>query len=83
MGIHIVEDRAGYVLVNRGDRFAVIERRAGHFYNLHGGARCGIDCDPEKVPEIVDENDWVDEAKARAQLTFAVRRHDELAERMW
>ena len=83
MAINIVEVRDGYVLLRRGDRFAVIERRAGHFYSLHGRTRYSIDCDLEKVALIVEEADWVDEAQARATLAFAGRRYDDLAERMW
>jgi hypothetical protein len=38
--IHIVDERAPYLLVGRDDdQFAVVERRAGKLYPLHGCGR--------------------------------------------
>ncbi len=37
--IRVVEERAPYLLLARGDRFAVVELRAGKLYNLHCGKR--------------------------------------------
>ena len=88
MAIAILEDREGYVLLGRpDDRYVVVERRAGHFYPLHsspqGGERPGVPCDPDAVGAIVAEEEWTDELQARATLRFAVRRHEELAQRLW
>ncbi len=83
MKVRVIDDREGYVLVARQDgRCAVVERRAGHFYNLHGGARPGVPCDTQAIPLITDEKDWVEEPVARASLTAAVQRHEALAQRL-
>jgi hypothetical protein len=84
MAIAILEDRDGYVLLSRGDeRCVVVERRAGRYYSLHSRGRGSVPCDPDAVPAIVAEEDWTDEMRARATLRFAVRRHEELAQRLW
>jgi hypothetical protein len=83
MNVRVIDDRDGYVLVARSDgRCAVVERRAGHFYNLHGGERPPVPCDLGAIPLITDENDWVDEAAARTSMMAAVRRQAELAQRL-
>jgi hypothetical protein len=85
MAVRVVDDREGYVLLARpDDRYTVVERRAGRFYNLHGrGPRGGVPCEPDAALDIVDEGEWVDELKARATLHEAVRRHEDLARRIW
>lgn len=39
MNTTIIEERGSHLLIARGDRFAVIERRNHHLYNCHGGKR--------------------------------------------
>ena len=79
----IIEESGSYLLICRGDRFAVIERRNQHLYNCHGGKRDGTATDDlSAVSEVVDEADWIDEAGARADFNEAVARYAELAEHM-
>ena len=79
----IVEDRGNYLLLARGEHFAVVEKRNGQLYNCHDERRDGIAADElSRVTQIVDEQDWVDKSTARAALEEAVARWTELAERM-
>ena len=80
----IVEERGTHLLVARGGRFAIVERRNGRLYNCHGGKRDGIAADDlSAIAEVVDEADWVEEAAARRALDEVASRGADLAERMW
>ena len=83
MNATIVEEKGTHLLMRRGDRFAIIERRNNRLYNCHGGKRDGIAADDlSALAEIVDEADWVDEATARRAFNEAGARGTELAEHM-
>jgi hypothetical protein len=83
MYVTIVAEQQNYLLVARGDRFAVIERRNGRVYNCHDGKRDGICLDDlPAISGILDEGDWVDKSTAQAALDEAVFRWTELAEHM-
>ena len=83
MNATIVEEKGTHLLIRRGDRFTIIERRNNRLYNCHGGKRDGIAADDLSVlAEIVDEADWVDEAVARGAFNEAGSRGTDLAERM-
>lgn len=83
MSVTIVAERETYLLVGRGNRFAVLERRNGRLYNCHCGERRGVPLDDlSGVPGIVDEGDWVDLATAQAALDEAASRWTHLAEHM-
>ena len=76
MNATIVEENGTHLLIRRGDRFAIIERRNNRLYNCHSGKRDGIAADDLSVlAEIVDEADWVDEAVARRTFRGRVPRH--------
>ena len=84
MNATVVEEKGTHLLIARGGRFAIIERRNNRLYNCHGGERDGVAADDlSAVAEIVDEDDWVDEAAARKAFKEASSRGTELAERMW
>ena len=84
MNVWVLDDRGDYVLLQRGDgRCALIERRADHFYTLHAGDRPGVPCDLRGIETIVDEQDWTHEQAARSTLDYAIRRGEELAQRIW
>jgi hypothetical protein len=84
MNATIVEEKGTHLLIARGGRFAIIERRNNRLYNCHGGKRDGIAADDlSAVAEIVDEADWVDEAAARKAFSEACSRGTDLAERLW
>ncbi len=83
MNATIIEEGGSFLLIARGDRFAIIERRNNHLYNCHGGKRDGTaTADLSEVAEIVDEADWVSEATARRDFNEVVSRYTELAEHM-
>ena len=83
MKVVILEEAGGYLLLGRGDGFAVVEKRVNHLYNCHDKKRLGIDAnDLSRIPEIVDEGDWMDEETAREALREAISRWKDLAEHM-
>ena len=79
--VRIVEEQASYLLLARGDRFAVLERRNGQFYNLHRGRR---EPDPltDRGAEHAIGNDWCDEISARRLFNEIATRYCNLAERL-
>ncbi|MBV8141839.1 MAG: hypothetical protein JOZ60_07335 [Verrucomicrobia bacterium] len=84
MDATIIEEKGTHLLIARGDRFAIIERRNNRLYNCHSSKRDGIAADEVSViTEIVDEADWVDEAVARKEFNELRSRGTDLAERMW
>jgi hypothetical protein len=83
MEVTIIAEKGTYLMVSRGDRFAVIERRNNRLYSCHGGKRDGISLDGlAAISAIVDEDDWVDRATAQAALDDAETRQTQLGEEM-
>ncbi|MBV9248368.1 MAG: hypothetical protein JO320_18855 [Alphaproteobacteria bacterium] len=83
MNEKIVEQAGTHLLIARGDRFVIVERRNNRLYNCHGGKRDGIAADNlAAIEEIVDETDWVNETAARRAFNEVVSRGTELSERM-
>ncbi len=83
MSVTIVEQKETYLLVARGNRFAVVERRNDRLYNCRCGERGGVPLDDlSAVSEIVDDGDWVDRPTAQAALDEAALRWTDLAEHM-
>jgi hypothetical protein len=80
--IHIVEERAPYLLLASGDRFAVVERRNGQFFALRSGERVPAPATPSGAEAVVGD-DWQDEAAARQQFEEIVTRYKDLEERIW
>jgi hypothetical protein len=81
--IHIVEERAPYLLVGRDDdQFAVVERRAGKLYPLHGGRR-----EPEPLSDTGVEHavgrGWCTESTARRVFEAVTIQYRTLAETLW
>ena len=83
--IHIVDERAPYLLVVRDDdQFAVVERRAGKLYPLHGGRR-----EPEPPSNMGAEHavaigrGWCTESTARRVFEEVTTRYRTLAETLW
>ena len=79
--VRIVEEQASYLLLARDDRFAVLERRNGQFYNLHRGRR---EPDPltDRGAEHAVGTDWCDEISARRLFDEITTQYRELAEHM-
>ncbi|MBV8092731.1 MAG: hypothetical protein JO110_05785 [Acetobacteraceae bacterium] len=80
--VTIAMERENYLLLARGGRFAVAERRNDRIYNLHGGSRDGINSSLADAAQIFDEKDWVDELTARAALNDALAAWMHLSECM-
>jgi hypothetical protein len=78
--MRIVEERDNYALVEDGERWTVLERRAGKYYPLRDGARDGETAENLTRLEGVE---WLDEAKARTRLVEVHGRRRDLAERLW
>ncbi len=79
----VIDATGTHLLIARGDRFAVVERRHDRLYNCHGGKRDGIAAaDLSAIAEILDDTDWVDEVAARQAFNEADSRGNELAEHM-
>lgn len=81
-GIVVIEQRGSHLLVARGDRFAVLERRRGRIYDVCGGGRREFDDTPMGMAAAVGDG-WTDEGAARRLFDEAARRGDDLAERLW
>ena len=83
MDVTIAAEKGTYLMVARGDRFAVIERRNNRLYNCHDDKRDGIPLDQlAAISAIVDDGDWVDRSTAQAALDDAASRWTQLAEHM-
>jgi hypothetical protein len=79
----VAEERGNYLLLARGERFVIVERRNDRLYNCHDEERDGIAADDlSDISKIVDEQDWTDEPAARAALDEAASRWTDLAEHM-
>jgi hypothetical protein len=83
MDVTIITEQGTHLLIARGDRFAVIERRNNCLYNCHDGRRDGIPLDDlPGISKILDENDWTDIATAQATFHEVVARGSTLAQRL-
>jgi hypothetical protein len=82
--VSIITEQGTHLLIARGDRFAVIERRNNRLYSCHDEERVGIPFDdvPTDISKILDESDWMDKATAQATFHEIVARGTELAQRM-
>ena len=79
--VRIVAERAPYLLLARDNRYAVVERRAGRLYALHG-VRASAPMSDAGVDDVVG-NDWSDKKRAQRLFNDLVVRYAELAERLW
>ena len=83
MDVTIITEQGTHLLIARGDRCAVIERRNNRLYNCHDGKRDGIPLDDlAAISKILEESDWTDRATAQATFQEVVARWTELAQRM-
>ena len=59
MNVIIIEEQETHLLIGRGDRFAVVERRNNRVYNCHDGKRNSILlADLSTIIKILDQRDW-------------------------
>jgi hypothetical protein len=79
----IIADEGTHLLIAQGDRYSVIERRAGHFYNCHDGRRQAVrNDDLSDIGSILDEKDWTDRKAAQTMFDDVIGRENQLAQRM-
>ena len=66
--MRVVAEQEHYLLVSDGDRFPVVERRAGKFYPLCKGDRHGLQLDDATVVQLVRESGSYSERDGRRRL---------------
>ena len=66
--MRVVAEQEHYLLVSDGDRFTVVERRAGKFYPLCKGDRHGLQLDDATVVQLVRESGSYSERDGRRRL---------------
>jgi hypothetical protein len=83
MEVKVVAERGTHVLIVGGERYAVLERRNGHFYNCHDDKRADVPVDDlQAVGSALDARDWTDRETAQATFEAVTGRGTELAQRM-
>jgi hypothetical protein len=80
--IRIVEERAPYLLIAHKAQFAVLERRNGKLYSLHGRHRAPASMSDAGAHAAVGTG-WRDEKTARRIFSDVVTRYTDLAEHLW
>jgi hypothetical protein len=66
--LRVIAEQEHYLLISDGQRFTVVERRAGRFYPLCTGVRRGLDLDDETVTELIRQSGSYSERDARCRL---------------
>ena len=66
--MRVVAEQEHYLLVSDGDRFTVVERRAGKYYPLCKGDRHGLQLDDATVVQLVRESGSYSERDGRHRL---------------
>ena len=72
----VVAEQEHYLLVSDGDRFTVVERRAGQFYPLCNGARHGLQLDDATVVQLVPKSGSIPSGMAAALANVASQWRD-------
>jgi hypothetical protein len=76
----VIAEQEHYLLISDGQRFTVIERRAGKFYPLCTGVRHGLDLDDETVAELIRRSGSYSEQDAQRRLVDVASQWRELFE---
>jgi hypothetical protein len=66
--LKIIAEQEHYLLVSDGQRFTVVERRAGKFYPLRNGSRTGVYLDDDTVAGLIQSSGAYTEKAARNLL---------------
>jgi hypothetical protein len=66
--LKVIAEQEHYLLISDGQRFTVVERRAGKFYPLRTGARHGLDLDDGTVAELIRQSGSYSERDAQRRL---------------
>jgi hypothetical protein len=76
----VIAEQEHYLLISDGERFTVIERRAGKFYPLCTGVRHGLDLDDETAAELIRRSGSYSEQDAQRRLVDVASQWRELFE---
>ena len=76
----VIAEQEHYLLISDGQRFTVVERRAGKFYPLRIGVRHGLDLNDETVAELICQSGSYSERDARRCLVEVASQWRELFE---
>lgn len=83
MKISIIEDQGTHLLIESGQRYAVVERRNNRFYTCSDGNRASAPAnDISAVGAILESSDWTGKEAARETFEKVVERGTHLAQRM-
>ena len=66
--LKVIDEQEHYLLISDGQRFTVVERRAGKFYPLRTGARHGLNLDDETVAVLIRQSGSYSERDAQCLL---------------
>jgi len=66
--LKIIAEQEHYLLVSDGQRFTVVERRAGKFYPLRNGNRIGVCLDDDTITGLIQGSGAYTEQAARNLL---------------
>ena len=78
--LKVIAEQEHYLLISDGQRFTVVERRAGKFYPLCTGVRRGLDLDDESVAELICRSGSYSERDAQHRLAEVASQWCELFE---
>jgi hypothetical protein len=83
MEVKVVAEAGTHLLIANGNRYAVIERRNGRYYNCHEDKRANVPADDlQGIDHALDARDWTDRQTAQAMFESVTSRGTELARRM-
>ena len=78
--LEVIAEREHYLLISDGQRFTVVERRAGKFYPLRSGVRLGLDLNDETVTELICQSGSYSRRDAQCLLGEVASRWRDLVE---
>ena len=78
--LKVIAEQEHYLLISDGQRFTVVERRAGKFYPLCTGVRHGYELDDETVAELMRQSGSYSERDAQRLLVEVASQWRELFE---
>jgi hypothetical protein len=78
--LKVIAEREHYLLISDGQRFTVVERRAGRFYPLCNGIRHGLDLNDTTVVELIRQSGAYSKRNAQSLLAHVASQWRELCE---
>jgi len=78
--LKVIAEQEHYLLISDGQRFTVVERRAGKFYPLRTGVRHGVDLNDGTVAELICQSGSYSERDAQCLLLEVASQWRDLCE---